>query len=136
MLGNLIYFLGFPPPLDWILSPIKDAEGITLGTCENNLEMVPLQLTGDNEIIRVGPDPVGPVSLCKWGSWTRRLACTEGGPRAALGRAAPSSKRSSHGYQKARNRVSFSPEKEPALPKAVYFKLTPTFPQIELETFS
>ena len=118
------------------MSPIKDAEGLTLGTCENNLEMVPLQLTGDNEIIRVGPDPVGPVSFCTWGSWTHRLACTEGGPRAALGRAAPSSKGSSHGYQKARNRVSFSPEKEPALPKAVYFKLTPTFPQIELETFS
>lgn len=93
-------------------------------------------MTGYNEVIRVGPDPIGQMSLCKWGTWTHRLACIEGGLRAALGRAPPSSKRSSHGYQKAQNRFSFSPEKEPALPKAVYFKLTPTFPQIELETFS
>lgn len=54
-----------------------------------------------NEVIRVGSDPIGQMSLNKWDIWTHRLPCIEGGPCDAIGRTPSSSQRNSHGYQKA-----------------------------------
>lgn len=131
---NLLPALSSSPGLNFV--SIKDVEVLTLSTCNIIWKWCLCRRQGTVRSLEWVLDPVRQTSLYKWGIWTHRLACIEEDHVMLSGGTPSNSQRNSHGCQKGIKQIFLQlwEGTKQLCPRQIYFKLTPTFPQIE-ETF-